>query len=191
MNNWTKVFNAIDFAARRHAGQTRKGSEKTPYINHPISVVSLLSKHGEHDPDLLSAAALHDVIEDTAKDKDEISKLSSTVSEKFGERVLEIVLEVSDDKSLPFHERKQLQIINTPHHSNEAKKLKIADKTCNIKDLIGDPPDNWDQERKTGYLEWAKKVIDGARGVNDSLEKHFDDTIIKAYDVLSKKNKQL
>jgi guanosine-3',5'-bis(diphosphate) 3'-pyrophosphohydrolase len=134
----------------------------------------------ETDTELLCAAALHDVIEDTAQGKEEIDKIASKIRNDFSEQVLNLVLEVSDDKSLPYQERKRLQIKNTPSLSNDAKKIKIADKICNIKDMVSDPPTSWETERKVKYLEWAKNVIDGARGVNSSLEEYFDSTIKEA-----------
>ena len=185
MTNWNKVITALEFAAQRHKGQTRKGKNKSPYINHPISVMSTLSKFGEDSENLLAAAALHDVIEDTAKQKEEIARLSSIIEDRFGSIVLKIVLEVSDDKSLPYQERKHLQVINTPQLSDDAKKLKIADKTCNISDLMMDPPLGWSKERKIAYLEWAKQVIEGARGVNYKLEKHFDAMVQESYNKLT------
>jgi guanosine-3',5'-bis(diphosphate) 3'-pyrophosphohydrolase len=188
MNSRTKVFSALELASIRHSGQTRKGDKKTPYINHPISVINVLTRHGEDNPDLLAAAALHDVIEDTARTKEEIDKISSLIKEKFGEEVLKIILEVSDDKNLPFQKRKDLQVINTPRLSPEAKKLKIADKICNIKDMINDPPSNWSVERKKNYLEWAAKVIEGARNNNASLEKDFDETLKFAERSLNNQN---
>ena len=116
MKNYTypKIFKALEFAAERHKHQFRKGKIKTPYINHPINVVTLLTEFGENETDLLSAAALHDVIEDTTNGKHEIDELSKTIKEKFGDKVLDIVIEVSDDKSLPYQERKRLQITNKP-----------------------------------------------------------------------------
>ncbi len=168
------VIWALDFSAQRHKGQTRKGKDNTPYINHPIQVVALLTKQGEVDAPLLMAAALHDVIEDTASTPEQIEALSQTIEAEFGGQVLAIVKEVSDDKNLPFSERKRLQVINTPNLSDEAKKLKIADKTCNIMDMIHEPPTGWSRERKLGYLDWARQVIDGARGVNPRLESEFD-----------------
>ncbi len=185
MYSWTKVFSALELASIRHSGQTRKGNNKTPYINHPIGVINVLAKHGEADTDLLAAAALHDVIEDTAGNKEEIDQISSHIKENFGEKVLRIVLEVSDDKSLPYQKRKDLQIINTPGLSPEAKKLKIADKICNIRDMIKNPPPDWTIERKRTYLEWAVKVIEGARNSNQSLEKDFEETIKFAKNSLS------
>jgi guanosine-3',5'-bis(diphosphate) 3'-pyrophosphohydrolase len=83
-------------------------------------------------------------------------------------------LEVSDNKSLPVEERKDLQVIHTPNLSNLAKKLKIADKTCNILDIKNDPPENWSKERKLNYLDWANQVVEGAKGINKKLDQNFD-----------------
>jgi len=174
------VIEAIDFAAQRHSGQTRKGKKQSPYINHPIKVMNLLVAHHETGADLLMASVLHDVIEDTAKTEREIGELSDILRKKFGRRVLDIVLEVSDNKALPFQERKRLQVVNTPRLSEQARKIKIADKTCNLIDMMEDPPENWSNERKLQYVEWAGQVIDGARGVNPGLEQEFDATRHKA-----------
>ena len=179
------VVRAIEFAAQRHSGQTRKGNTKSPYINHPIKVVSLLVDYTEHDSDLLSAAALHDVIEDTARGDREIQRLEEIIKKKFGNKVLGIVWEVTDNKQLPFQERKQKQIQETPRLSLEAKKIKIADKICNIVDLKEDPPAGWSKERKNTYIEWAGKVIEGARGVNRELEAYFDKISREAYEMIN------
>jgi len=184
---YTHVFKALEFAAIRHKHQFRKGEVKTPYINHPINVVTLLTEYNEYETNLLSAAALHDVIEDTANGKHEIDELSKSIKAKFGNKVLDIVLEVSDDKTLPYQERKRLQIEHTPFLSEEGKKLKISDKICNIKDMMEQPPSNWSLDRKITYLEWAKKVIEGARGVNSEMETHFDHIIQNAYNKLTNK----
>jgi len=175
------VIQAIEFAAQRHRGQFRKGKGNLPYINHPIQVMGVLIRHQENDADLLRAAALHDVIEDTAKTPEEIQALSQTIESEFGKQVLKVVQEVSDDKNLPFLERKRLQVINTPKLSQHARKIKIADKTCNISDMMNNPPTHWSTQRKLEYLRWAEQVIDGARGVNAALEQTFDQTREKAF----------
>ena len=60
------ILKALEFASHRHRAQHRKGTRKIPYINHPIQVANLLvDQGGEDDPVLLTAAILHDVIEDT------------------------------------------------------------------------------------------------------------------------------
>lgn len=185
--NYTLIFKALNFAAERHKHQLRKGEIKVPYINHPIKVITVLTEFQEDSPELLSAAALHDVVEDTARGEKEINLLSDNIKEQFGNQVLNLIIEVSDDKSLPYQERKRLQVENTPYLSNNAKKIKIADKICNIKDMINDPPIDWPTERKVKYLEWAEKVIEGARGVNQSMETYFDQVKKEAHQKLINK----
>ncbi len=181
MNNSAKIIDAIAFATERHKNQFRKGVGKIPYINHPIAVLMLLSKFGETDTDLLISALLHDVIEDTTKNEQEIKEISEIILEKYGENVLLTVLEVSDNKSLPVEERKRLQVIHTPKLSDRAKKLKIADKISNILDIKNDPPENWSLHRKLTYLDWAKQVVNGAKGLNKHLDQYFDQVYNETY----------
>lgn len=180
------IFDAVSFAAERHKKQTRKGLGKIPYINHPIQVAKLLSDFGEEEDELIISALLHDVIEDTTKDDNEIKQLSNIILNKFGEIVLQTVLEVSDNKSLPVEERKRLQVVHTPKLSDRAKKLKIADKICNIIDIKNDPPVNWSSERKLAYLDWSKQVVSGAKGLNIKLDQYFDQVYNEVYTALKK-----
>ncbi|NOQ24273.1 MAG: HD domain-containing protein [Bacteroidales bacterium] len=182
------IIDAVSFAAERHKNQARKGLGKIPYINHPIQVAKLLSDFGEENDELIISALLHDVIEDTTKDEKEIKELSNIILNKFGEIVLLIVLEVSDNKSLPVEERKRLQIVHTPTLSDSAKKLKIADKICNILDIKNDPPVNWTVERKLKYLDWSKQVVSGAKGLNEKLDQHFDQVYNEVYSALKEIN---
>lgn len=166
--NTGKLLEAIRFSAEKHRNQRRKDSERSPYINHPIEVAQLLWEvGGVRDVDVLLAAVLHDTIEDTDTRPEEIS-------DRFGKAVLSFVLEVSDDKSLPKGERKRLQIVNAPHKSYGAKLIKLADKSCNVRNLITMPPKDWSLERKQEYLLWGEKVIAGLRGTNAALEDYYD-----------------
>ena len=165
--NTLLLIKALSFSADKHRNQRRKDADSTPYINHPINVVLTLMEIGkENKSNLLVAAALHDTIEDTETKPEEIEKL-------FGKKVLAILNEVTDDKKLPKAERKQLQVTNAPHKSSKAKKLKLADKICNITDILNSPPADWSKERKLDYLSWAEKVADGLKGSNQRLEKHL------------------
>ena len=166
-----RLLVATAFAAEKHRSQTRKDADKTPYINHPIKVALTLMEIGnERDPDLLVAAILHDTIEDTETHPDEIL-------EKFGTRVLDIVLEVTDDKTLTKEERKRLQVSHASKKSLLARKLKLADKICNVDDIINRPPTNWTVERKLQYLKWAEDVLAGLRGVNSGMEAKLEELI--------------
>ena len=168
-----KLAEAAYFAAQKHRGQTRKGNGD-PYINHPLEVVNLLVNIGNVDDfNVLTAAILHDTIEDTRTTKEEIT-------ECFGAEVCGMVLELSDDKSLPKERRKELQIEHAPHLSHGAKLVKLADKISNIRDVMENPPADWDLRRRREYIEWGEKVVAGLRGTNLNLENHFDKLVLKA-----------
>jgi len=174
LHDHQKFLSALQFAAERHRFQLRKGAERTPYINHPIAVAHELTKHGETDTDLLCAAILHDVIEDTTCNEQEIQQLSKEILTAFGEEVLLPVMEVSDNKNLPVEERKELQVKYINRASLHARKIRIADKICNVRDLWEYPPEGWSKERKAAYIQWAERVVDKAKGVNTTLEQSFE-----------------
>jgi len=58
--------------------------------------------------------------------------------------------------------------------AESAKLVKLADKICNLRDILASPPTDWAIERKREYFDWAKKVIDQLRGTNTKLERRFD-----------------
>ena len=70
---------------------------------------------------------------------------------------------MTDDKTLEKMERKRLQVVNAPKKRPEAKRVKLADKLYNLRDLERCTPEGWDQERVKQYFIWAKKVVDGLR----------------------------
>ena len=167
MNQCKELLSAIQFAAEKHQNQRRKGKDKFPYINHPIQVAHLLSSISEiDDTDILCAAILHDTVEDTDTTQEDIA-------EYFGDKIAGIVAEVSDDRSLPKPARKQAQIDHGPHLSFEASMVKLADKCCNIEDVITTPPENWDTQRRRAYLDWAKQVVNNIRHKDEKLLKKF------------------
>jgi guanosine-3',5'-bis(diphosphate) 3'-pyrophosphohydrolase len=171
MNNIKTLVQAISFAAKKHRTQKRKGADGEPYINHPLEVLNLLTGVGNVDDyDCLIAAVLHDTIEDTETTKEEIAEL-------FGKNVAQIVLELTDDKSLPKAERKLLQIEHAPHISAQAKQVKLCDKISNIRDISENPPAGWSIERRLEYIEWGENVVAGLRGVNANLENYFDELV--------------
>jgi guanosine-3',5'-bis(diphosphate) 3'-pyrophosphohydrolase len=163
------LLRALDFAARKHRDQRRKDPEASPYINHPIALANCLANEGGvTDRNVLIAALLHDTVEDTETTVEEVRA-------NFGEKIAGIVGEVTDDKSLPKADRKRLQIEHAPHISPEAQQVKLADKICNLRDVANTPPPGWPLARRQEYFDWAKRVVDGVRGVNPTLEAVFDE----------------
>ena len=164
-----RVISAISFAADKHRNQRRKDIEASPYINHPIALANILANEaGIEDEKVLVAAILHDTIEDTETTAQELADL-------FGDDVTAIVLEVTDDKSLPKAERKRLQVEHAPTISRRAKLVKLADKIANLRDIAASPPANWPLQRQQEYFDWAKAVVDGLRGIHPTLERIFDE----------------
>lgn len=163
-----RLIQAIAFAATKHRDQRRKDAVASPYINHPITLVNVLANEaGIDDEEVLMAAILHDTVEDTETTEQELIG-------EFGPEVASIVLEVSDDKSLPSAERKRLQIEHAATLSRRAKLVKLADKICNLRDVANNPPKGWPLARRQAYFDWAKAVVDNLRGTHPGLEAIFD-----------------
>jgi guanosine-3',5'-bis(diphosphate) 3'-pyrophosphohydrolase len=166
------LLHAMQFAARKHKDQRRKDVDASPYINHPISLANILCNEGHvTDIDVICAALLHDTIEDTATTPEELKA-------EFGQPIRDIVIEVTDDKSLPSAERKRLQIEHAEHLSRGAKLVKLADKISNLRDVAHNPPPAWSLQRRQEYFDWAKAVVDGLRGAHAGLETLFDEAFL-------------
>lgn len=163
------ILRALHFAADKHSRQRRKDAVASPYINHPIAVAEALCSIGYVlDPLTLAAAILHDTIEDTETSGEELERY-------FGAPLRGVVEEVTDDKLLPSATRKRLQIEHAGTLSERARLVKLADKICNVRDVIQCPPQGWSTQRRREYVDWAHAVIDGLRGTNAALESHFDE----------------
>jgi guanosine-3',5'-bis(diphosphate) 3'-pyrophosphohydrolase len=172
------LLKAIRFSAGKHRNQRRSDSVKSPYINHLIDVAQLLWEvGGVRDVSVLLAAILHDTLEDT-------NTASEEIRDNFGDEVLSLVLEVTDDKSLPKSKRKQLQIETASQKSFGARLIKLADKCCNLHDLLALPPANWSLERRQEYLLWTEQVVDGLRGTNQALEEYYAHELAKGKSIL-------
>jgi hypothetical protein len=130
-----QIVRALEFSALKLGDHRRNGNEKIPFVNHPIEVFGILWRIGNvrYIPTLV-AAILHGIIKDTETDPEEISSL-------FGQEVLNIVLEVTDDRSCP-------------NMSNGAKLIKIADKISNVSSR-----QNWTKERFIEYLDCTERKI--------------------------------
>ena len=116
------------FAIKAHKGQIRKSDKEKPMIIHPINVANILSDHG-YDDNVVAAAYLHDVIEDTKYTKEDLLK-------EFNEDIVSLVLGATEqDKSLSWEERKQETINNVKNLDLRHKAIVCADKISNLEDM--------------------------------------------------------
>jgi guanosine-3',5'-bis(diphosphate) 3'-pyrophosphohydrolase len=167
------LLRALSFAAYKHKNQRRKDVDASPYINHPIALANVLCNEGHvTDIEIICGALLHDTVEDTDTTADELEA-------EFGKAIRDIVMELTDDKSLPKAERKQKQIEHAADASHAAKLVKLADKITNLRDVAHSPPADWSLQRRQDYFDWAKRVVDRIRGVHPALEAMFDEAYAK------------
>jgi (p)ppGpp synthase/HD superfamily hydrolase len=130
------------------------------------------------DPTVVIAALLHDAVEDQ-----EVSV--EGLASEFSQHVAEIVMEVTDDKTLPKDKRKRRQVEAAPKKSRGAKLIKLADKTSNLRTIASSPATDWSVKRRLEYVEWAKEVVAGLRGTSPWLEQQFDEATMQAEESIS------
>lgn len=165
------VSEAAELAAQRHNGMARKGRGNEPYINHLAEVANLLATATDGaDAELVAAGWLHDAIEDTDTAPEELAQ-------RFSARVASLVVECTDDMSLPKAERRRRQVMDAPNKSAGAKLIKIADKISNTGARIQTDPSAEERDDLADYVEWATQVVAGCRGRNAWLDERFDDAV--------------
>ena len=133
MNHTPQIKRAIQFAARKHNGQLRRETEVLPYITHPLSAALLVAEDGAHD-DVVTAALLHDTLEDTDTTREEIVTM-------FNEYVAELVESVSerkeiDGRTLDWKERKADYLARLEEAKDDAILIAVADKIDNIESKL-------------------------------------------------------
>lgn len=126
------LLRAASFAARKHQGQTR-ADQLTPYFSH-VARVALILTHvfGVQDEEILATALLHDTLEDTATDYDELAAL-------FGERVADAVVMLTKNVMLPKKEREEDYVRRLRRASEDVMIAKMADLYDNLSDRVHTP----------------------------------------------------
>ena len=121
------IEKAVRIAVRAHNGQMRKETD-LPYVMHPFMVAFRLSKYGFSD-EVVAAALVHDVVEDTSFVKEELIK-------ELGDNVWKIVESVTNDDALPWEEKKLKYIESVRNAGVEAKAVATVDKIHNLESLL-------------------------------------------------------
>lgn len=175
------VAHAITFAKKAHEGQFRKGT-KRPYIVHPMEVGEIVATLTS-DEEIISAALLHDTIEDCKGITREL------LVQEFSERVAALVDQESEDKSKSWLERKSHTIEHLKYAPYEVRMIGLADKLSNIRDIDRDYPvvgeDLWNRFRMKdkNTIGWYYK------GVRESLREGFEqEEAFQEYSYLVDKN---
>ena len=158
-------MDGLDFAEKAHEGQFRKGT-KRPYIVHPLEVAKIVSTMTD-DEEIISAALLHDTLEDCRQ----VTK--EQIKEAFGERVLEMVRQESEDKSKTWVERKSTTIRHLKTAPRAVQMIALADKLSNIRDIDREYPkvgeEFWNRFRMKSKAAMGWYYI----GVKDALQEDF------------------
>lgn len=132
------VERAKEIATKAHEGQVRK-TDGSPYINHPVAVAALVKAHGY--PEVVIAAALvHDVIEDT-------NMTETRLREELGDKVVDIVTAVSENKNLEWEDRKEQYVESVVSAGESVWAVSIADKIHNAESII-------EYHKEVGHAIW-------------------------------------
>lgn len=175
------VDKALEFAARAHHGQFRKGT-KRPYIVHPVEVADIVATMTK-DEEVICAAVLHDTIEDCADVTEELLKT------EFGERVAWMVAQESEDKSRSWVERKGATIQHLKTASLEVKMIGLADKLSNMRDIDRDYPVAGESFWKRFRMNNKEAIGWYYKGIRDVLEEEFQGvSAYQEYCLLIEKN---
>jgi len=155
------VLKAKKLAHEKHKNQKRKDGV-TPYSDHLEGVVNRLKNLGVTDKNVLTAAWMHDIIEDTDVTFDQIN-------EKFGREIAVIILSLTKDKSVAKKDIEQQYVTQLKNASIDAKLIKLCDISANLKDL-STAPISKNQKNKQ-----VKKIIHYMRIIkNDISEKQSE-----------------
>ena len=178
--NVDQILDASLFAAEKHQNQTKNNEKKTPYIIHPIEVADIVMRVGHvYKQDVLVAALLHDVIEDTGASFEDIAKRYGIVASSY-------VKEMTEKKELSLKERKKAQIIGAFHQTPDVAVIKFSDKLSNLNTLLKNPPSTWSRDKVDQYFLWAQSVIENLPESNQLLKKAVKQVITDYWEKQSK-----
>lgn len=175
------INKAIEFATKAHEGQLRKGT-KRPYIVHPIEVADIVATMTT-DEEIISAAVLHDTIEDCEGVTREV------LAREFSERVAYIVSAESEDKSKTWVERKKATIDHLFIAPYEVKMVALADKLSNMRDINRDYPVCGEELWKRFRMQNKDMIGWYYKGIKEVLGNFFSEAdAYKEYCYLVEKN---
>lgn len=164
------VKRAIEFATKAHGSQKRKYTGD-PYIVHPIEVATMLATRGFSE-EVVMAAILHDVVEDTPVTNAEIAKA-------FGSKVASLVGMVTDVSRPDDGNRKARKEMDRQHlagASSEGKSIKLADLISNSKSIT-----QHDANFAKVYMSEKRELLAALKGGDSQLHRQASEIVNKYY----------
>lgn len=140
-NDWRQTLHSLSFAREKHAGQTRKGDTKIPYIYHPLLVAYHAISLGFDEDDIVATAILHDVCEDCSVAADNLpvnDKIKTAVS----------LLTKSNEKSTR-------QYYGAISQNKIATIVKMLDRCNNVSDMTK----GFSREKIRNYIDGTEKYV--------------------------------
>jgi guanosine-3',5'-bis(diphosphate) 3'-pyrophosphohydrolase len=160
---------ALQFAAVAHRDQRRRDEHASPFINHPIDTVDLLARAGVDDTVILAAAAMHDLLEETATTVADLDR-------HFGIEVRRLVQELTDAPGATREVRRRRQLEHVARLSPGARLIRLADKIANLQQ----PRTDRTAEQHRVYLDWVAAMGAALRGQNACLDSCFANALKRA-----------
>jgi (p)ppGpp synthase/HD superfamily hydrolase len=161
------IQRAIAFATKAHDGQLRKGTMR-PYILHPLEVGVIVARMTE-DEEIISAAILHDTIEDCE------GVTAQMIEQMFSKRVAELVQKESEDKSKTWMERKGATIQHLKVAEREVQMIGLADKLSNMRDIDRDYPECGEELWQRFRMKDKETIGWYYKGVEEALRNSFSE----------------
>lgn len=169
---------ARELARQKHGDFSLPDVAQTPMFEHITEVATLVEEAGG-TAEMITAAWLHDVVEDT-------DVTIEQVREQYGTEVGNLVdglTDPADYESRPLEERKQLQAERIRALGDDVKRIKLCDQLSNVRRVTERPPFDWSEEKQWTYIEGARKIANECRGLWPHVDAKFD----RAYEIARQK----
>lgn len=167
MDQITELARAL--ASEKHGGMHLHDAARSPMLEHISEVAALVEAQGGSS-EMIAAAWLHDVVEDTDVTLEQVGEL-------FGPTVRALVdglTDPADFAGMPLQDRKQLQAERIRNLSEDIKRIKLCDQLSNVERVLTKPPADWSAEKQFTYIEGARRIVLECRGLWPALDERFD-----------------
>ena len=179
------VERARDLARVKHASFHLFDEGRSPMFEHISEVAELVSSQGG-SPEMIAAAYLHDIVEDTDVTLQQVEEL-------FGSAVRALVDGLTDPERfepMPLQQRKALQAERIRGLPDEVKRIKLCDQLSNVGRVLAKPPTDWSLATQWEYIAGARQIVLECRGLWPQLDARFDEAYARAQEKFAQADRQ-